>query len=140
MNISYRSFLVTCFQRICLLVALLIGVSACTTRVYYENPPLMPVVVEPVAQAVLVNGAPVSFVWRESLNTESYEFHIFDRTNSDIQRYYHSNLMPVTVCAAGLCSITLSLAMPVDKGHAWRVRSYNNAGYSTWSRKIFQIQ
>lgn len=130
----------TLVVRACLILAFVTGLSACSTRVYYENPPMMPDVIEPVAEAVLVNGTPVRFVWRESDRAESYEFHIFDRTNSDIQRYYLSGLMPATVCANGVCSISVTLSMPVDKGHAWRVRAYNNAGFSTWTRKIFKIQ
>lgn len=127
-------------SRVCLIVLFVMGLSGCSTRIHYDSPPFMPVVIEPAKEAILKNGTPVSFRWRMSAATESYEFHIFDRTSVDIQRYYLRDLMPDTICSAGVCSVTLTLSMPADSGHAWRVRAYNNAGFSAWTRHIFAIE
>lgn len=115
-------------------------VQGCAWRTYYESPPATPQVLEPVNAAVLGNDVPVRFVWRETADTEHYEFHVFDRTTSDIQRYFKAPLYPSSVCAAGLCSLTLTFDMPVVEGHAWRVRSANSAGKSAWSRTLFKIE
>lgn len=121
------------------LVATTLAMSACTSRIRYEAPPLMPLPVEPITGIALSNAVPTRFVWQAARNTEYYEFHIYDRTTTDIQRYYRTPLRPSSVCGGELCSITITLAMPQDTGHAWRVRAFNNAGFSEWSRTIFSI-
>lgn len=121
------------------LAAATLFLGGCASRPYFDAPPLMPEPLEPVVDTVLVNGAPVRFVWRETPNTEFYEFHIFDRTNSDITRYAQAQLKPSSVCGGGICSLTTILSMPIDAGHAWRVRATNNAGFSSWSRSIFAV-
>lgn len=121
-------------------ILLMVTMQACAIRTYHETPPTMPQAVEPVNAAVFTNGTPVRFVWRATDNTEHYDFHIFDRTTSDIERYYMAALKPESVCAGGLCSVTLNVNMASDTGHAWRVRAYNSAGNSGWTRTIFQIE
>lgn len=137
MNREHRRDL---FGTVVLCAVLLVTVNACAARTYYEAPPMTPQVLEPADAAVLSNGVPIRFVWRASDTAEHYDFHIFDRTSSDIQRYYRAALRPETICAGGQCSLTLSVDMPADAGHAWRVRAHNSAGNSAWSRRLFQIK
>ncbi len=99
----------------------------------------MPIPVEPAVDTMIASGTPVRFVWRASDTAEHYDFHIFDRTTTDIKKYYRKALKPASVCAATICSLTMTVSMPVDNGHAWRVRAYNSAGNSEWSRTVFRI-
>ena len=122
-----------------LFIASCAALSGCAGRTYYEQPPTMPVAMEPARDAVLYNGTPVRFVWRAADNAESYDFHIFDRTTSDIQKYSRVALEPESICVDQICSLSMPLNMPVDNGHAWRVRARNSAGYSGWTRLLFRI-
>ena len=133
---QYRSALA---GNLLLSMALVFTLQACATRAYYETPPQMPQALEPVNASELANGVPVQFTWQASETAEHYDFHIFDRTTGDIRRYYMAALRPEAVCAGSQCSVTVSLDMPSDTSHAWRVRASNSAGNSAWTRKIFKI-
>lgn len=112
--------------------------AGCVSRPWYDEPPAIPVPLEPAAASIVVNQAATRFVWRASENTEHYEFHIFNRVNSDINRYYLNEIDPDEVCYQSLCEITLEVSLPVVKGHAWRVRASNIAGKSAWTRIEFE--
>lgn len=115
-----------------------LALSGCATRTFYDAPPPMPIPVEPAVDSVLANGVPVRFVWQASRDTDYYEFHIFNRLTSDISQFYRSNLLPASVCGGGLCALTMTFSMPLSDSHAWRVRAVNNAGFTDWSRSIFE--
>ena len=123
-----------------LLVFAVLCISACSAQTYYEVAPVTPIAVSPQPTEVLKRGQSVRFVWRETADTEHYEFHIFDRTTADIDRYYVADIDPQRVCLEGVCAITHTLELPVDNGHAWRVRSSNRAGKSPWSRVLMDVQ
>lgn len=116
-------------------VFLLLG--ACATKPFYDYPPLMPNPIEPQAGALLHPGEPVEFVWTRTEDTESFDFHVFNATNSDISQYMKTDLSPESVCTGNRCSINLYLSLPESDRHAWRVRASNVAGKSSWTRTLF---
>lgn len=121
-------------------LALLMGalmLVGCATTPWYDNPPRTPEPISPAENASLGSIAKVQFTWNATDETESYEFHIFNATNSDIQTYMLKDLRPDKVCQGQICGITLSLSLPESNRHAWRVRSTNIAGASTWTRRVF---
>jgi len=117
------------------LVSLLI--SSCATQPWYDTPPPMPVPVSPEVAAELGPAALVIFTWEATTSTETYDIHIFNAVNSDIDRHMQRGLKPSQVCQDGICSVTMSLSLPASDRHAWRVRSVNVAGFSAWTRNLF---
>jgi len=115
-------------------------ITACSTRTVYDSPPATPLTVFPAEAQQISRGQMVRFVWRMTADTQSYDFHLFDRTSGDITRYAQSSLSPQRICREGACSIEVVVNLPVDKGHAWRVRATNSAGSSAWSRTVFAVR
>jgi len=112
-------------------------ISSCATQPWYDTPPVMPVPVSPEVAAVLGPAAMVTFTWEATTRTETYDIHIFNAVNSDIDRHMQRGLRPSQVCQDGICRVTLSLSLPASDRHAWRVRSVNVAGFSAWTRNLF---
>lgn len=117
---------------------LLLACAGCASLSYHEFPPATPIPLAPASSSVVINQSDARFLWRESENAEYYDFHIFNRANSDISTYYLEGLDPEEICAQRLCELTLELLLPVRKGHAWRVRAGNFAGNSAWTRIEFE--
>jgi len=113
--------------------------TACASRPYYDDPPSVPQNLSPVVGQDVVINAETRFVWEAAERVEHYDFHVFDRSTGDIEKYYRDKLNPASVCVADQCSISLTIALPYIDEHAWRVRAANNAGKSSWSRSTFNI-
>lgn len=116
---------------------LLLCMSACASRPWYDAPPPMPVPLSPEVKAELGTPTAVEFVWSRTGQTEGYDFHVFNGVTTDIDQYMLRNLQPEQICAGDTCRVRVPLALPASKRHAWRVRSYNNAGRSAWTRHLF---
>lgn len=113
--------------------------GGCAMPEWHDTPPELPEPIAPETGANLVVNAPVRFAWRPVERATHYDFHVFDRETRDITRYYRDELDAASVCTAEACSLTLSIALPYVDGHAWRVRSGNNAGKSGWTRSTFSM-
>lgn len=111
----------------------------CASGPVYDLAPLPPVNMTPIVLTDIAVNAQTTFVWRSSENTNYYEFHIFNNETNDIEQYARRNLGESSVCVEGRCSVTLNVALPVKKDHAWRVRAGNNAGLSNWTRTRFNM-
>lgn len=122
-----------------LAVPLMVLIAGCATGVEYDAPPSAPVNVSPVEQSDMLVNTRTTFVWQASANASYYEFHIYNNANSDIEQYARRDLLASSVCQNGRCSVTLSVALPYKKDHAWRVRAGNNAGLSVWTRTRFNM-
>ncbi len=125
-----------CYAAMLVPLAILAG---CAGGAVYERPPSIPINLAPAEDANIIANTETTFVWQASADAEYYEFHIFDRSTSDIQKYYMRNLSPGKVCSNGQCSITLNVALPNMKDHAWRVRAGNYVGLSNWTRYRFSM-
>lgn len=121
-------------------VAMLLITTSCVSTDWYESPPVMPQAISPVIHAEKLAGQLVKFEWSRTESTEYFEFHIFNGESTDIAQYMTLNLLPKRICNEQTCSLTLSLDLPVSERHAWRVRSGNMAGLSTWTRSLFTVK
>jgi len=117
----------------------LVVLAGCAAGPVYERAPSIPINLIPANDENVVANTETTFVWQESDEAEYYEFHIFDRSTGDIQKYYQRNILPRNVCSDGQCSITLNVSLPSMKDHAWRVRAGNYAGLSNWTRHRFSM-
>jgi len=126
-------------RKMLLAVSPMMVLAGCATGVVYDAPPPAPVNVSPIEQSDMVVNARTTFVWQASANASYYEFHIYNNANSDIEQYARRNLLPDKVCQNGQCSLTLNVALPYKKDHAWRVRAGNNVGLSVWTRTRFNM-
>lgn len=122
-----------------LIVPLMLLIAGCAAGPEYDSPPQTPVNVSPVELSNVVINAQTTFVWQEARNASYYEFHLYNNATSDIEQYMRRNLRANDVCQNGQCSLTLNVALPLKKDHAWRVRAGNNAGLSEWSRTRFTM-
>ncbi len=125
----------------CLLISMLLAVllASCASRPYYDVRPSAPINISPSPAVDIIDGAETEFVWRSVQRVHHYEFHVFNRSNADINQYYMRNLDPAQVCAADRCSVVVPVQLPVNTGHAWRVRAINNVGASVWTRSVFNV-
>jgi len=119
--------------------AMLAVLAGCATGPDYDSAPATPLNISPLEESDVVINTETTFVWQATENTSFYEFHIFNNANKDIEQHARRNLRPGTVCDNDQCSVTLSVALPFKRDHAWRVRAGNNAGMSTWSRTRFNM-
>ena len=138
MFLTIVNSLVNAPSKIKFLLVVAVSCVGCAGMPYYENPPPTPIPILPAKSSVIVNQTDTRFVWRETENAEHYDFHIFNRANSDISTYFLERIDPDEVCYQQLCEITLELLLPVRNGHAWRVRAGNIAGKSAWTRIEFE--
>ena len=101
-----------------------------------EAPPV-PVNVTPDVGIELVQGSSVTFSWLASETASHYDFHFFDNQSKALQ--YTRDLDSGTVCTDGLCSLELTVDLPLFTDHAWRVRAANVIGNSAWTRSLFDV-
>ena len=101
--------------------------------------PATPVHSSPAAGVDLNADSTVTFVWEEDPIADAYDFHIFNRSDSSVLFNLVSDLLPDDICVDALCSLDVTLDIPLNTGHAWRVRAKNSAGISSWSRTVFNI-
>lgn len=113
--------------------------TGCASGPVYDSPPLPPTNVSPVESTDIVVNAQTTFVWLASDTAEYYEFHIFNNETNDIEQHARRNLRADSVCQGAQCSLTMSVALPIKKDHAWRVRAGNYAGLSGWTRTRFNM-
>ncbi len=118
-----------------LVVGLLL--SGCASTTWYDEPPPMPVPVSPEVADSLGPAAMVTFSWEPTPRAETYDFHVFNAVNSDINQHMSRGLVPGKICGASVCSITMAVSLPASERHAWRVRATNVAGSSSWTRSLF---
>jgi len=130
-----------CISRILVgvLTTLLVMLASCATEPYYEAPPITPTNLSPVEDVNISVNASTTFTWLPTLNTQYYEFHIYNQMTKDTSQYSHIELLDESVCIEGRCSLTLNIDLPTSTGHAWRVRAGNNAGLSEWNRTRFNM-
>jgi len=96
--------------------------------------------VSPAPDVNLNQGDTVTFVWEEDPKADTYDFHIFNQSDTGVFFNYVLDMRPEEVCSDALCSLPVTLDLPVNNGHAWRVRARNAAGVSLeWSRTSFNI-
>ena len=120
-------------------LALLAIGAGCAGGPVYESPPQTPVNLSPIEAADIGINTETTFVWQASRDAQYYEFHIFNNENNDIEQYARRNLRANDVCQGDQCSVTLSVALPFKKDHAWRVRAGNYEGLSNWTRTRFNM-
>ena len=100
--------------------------------------PNTPENVFPAVSADLVQGSDVEFVWQSDPNVVTYQFHIFDNVAKNTTPYV-SDLAAANICSGGTCRLSHPVTQPVATRHAWRVRGFNSAGPSEWSRSLFSV-
>jgi len=113
--------------------------ASCASSNYPEARPITPTPVSPSNGVDIVVGSEIEFVWSASVRASSYQFHLFNRNNGDIDQYGMRNLRPSQVCAADRCSVKIKVELPINFHHAWRVRAMNLQGPSGWTRSIFNV-
>lgn len=118
---------------------IMVLVTGCAFGPEYEVAPFPPVNMSPTEQADVVVNAQTTFVWQTAANATFYQFHIFNNASNDITQHARTNLQSNDVCENGQCRVTLAVALPYKKNHAWRVRAGNNAGFSGWTRTRFNM-
>jgi len=113
----------------------------CATGSLYDQAPEMPNNQFPPIGENLIKGQEASFVWQPAIDATHYDFHIFDRTTGDIEGHAQRGLRADDVCdlVANECRVDLYIDLPVLDDHAWRVRGSNSAGFSPWTRSIFNV-
>ena len=121
------------------LAACAVAVTGCAAFPEAGDAPSVPVPVRPADAADVVANARTRFVWAPVEGASGYDFHVFDRTTRDIERYRRDGLRARDVCDADACSIETSLSLPRVKDHAWRVRAVGRGGASEWSRARFAM-
>jgi len=121
---------------VCAAGLLLIG---CATGPVYDRPPEMPVNQFPPVGENLFKGQEGRFVWQPAVDATHYDFHLFDRSTGDIESHAKRRLRAADICVADECVVYLYLGLPALDDHAWRVRASNSAGYSAWSRSVFNV-
>ncbi|MFT7210889.1 MAG: hypothetical protein ACI9XK_001128 [Granulosicoccus sp.] len=119
-----------------------IVLSGCTISDSYEAPPIgplptMPVPVGPASNVDLSKLPNIVFSWERMENAVTYEFHIYNALNADIDKYMVTGLNNDENCHQNVCAIQERLVLPDSRGHAWWVRALNVVGISAWARRPF---
>lgn len=112
-----------------------------TRKLVLEEPiavPGIPQNLSPMVSAEVNETDTVTFTWLEEPLADSYDFHLFERIESNAIEFVY-DMLPEAVCSAGICSVTRLLTLPVADGHAWRVRARNESGVTDWSRSVFNV-
>ena len=99
----------------------------------------LPIQISPTALITIEKGELVSFKWEMDPSVDTYEFHIYNR--SDPTNFFNSltDLQPDEVCVDGLCSMQVSLDIPANKYHSWRVRARRDDKVSGWVQTFFNV-
>ena len=121
------------------LLPMLVLLTGCSSQPYYDSPPLKPENLTPLVGADVVINAQTRFSWTAVETASHYDFHVFDRSNGDIGKYYRQAMYAADICDRDECSIEVSVALPYLDSHAWRVRAGNSAGKSQWTRSLFNL-
>ena len=99
--------------------------------------PLTPINISPVVNADIEAGETVVFTWQAQAEIDTYDFHLFDRTSGALTSL--NALSPAAQCDESICSLDMTVGLPVSNDHAWRVRARNESGVSAWSRTEFNV-
>ncbi len=102
------------------------------------DPPVEPIPLGPQNAAVLPNSQ-VEFIWLPADKAISYDFHFYNVTDGSMTSVVN-DVPSKTVCNGSDCRLTMVVALPPAPNHAWRVRSVNEHGRSSWTRTILPVQ
>jgi len=93
-----------------------------------DDIPAVPVAASPLSDTEVLTESLVTFVWSQSLGTETYEFELAGDDGSEFDMV--TGLEPITVCASGLCQYATLISLDPSVTYVWRVRARNSFGVS----------
>ena len=93
-----------------------------------DDIPPSPVAASPLSDTEVLAESLITFVWSQSLGTETYEFDL--EGAGDFEFELVTGLEPVTVCASGLCQYAVLVNLDPAVSYLWRVRARNSFGVS----------
>lgn len=99
--------------------------------------PDAPAPISPMANSLLQQGALVNFTWSTSEAVSLYTMELIDTQYSDLSVL--AAFVPRENCSDIICSVSISLDLPIGDFYEWRVRASNEAGESEWSSTAIEI-
>jgi len=101
-------------------------------------PPSLPIPLFPAQDALVFENTTIDFQWEAQQDVDTYDFHFFDGLNR-ITFPFITDLAAESLCADGICTLTLPMELPLGGTHAWRVRARNAQGLTSWTRNRFSV-